>query len=75
MKRDISETLVIYVTDSMSYVGIPKISFNPNAKADETLCFKHYNASEIIMGRSMESWLRFSVCFWHSFRGLGTCTI
>ena len=23
------------------------------------------------MGKTMEEWLRFSVCYWHTFRGLG----
>lgn len=35
------------------------------------LCFKHYNASETLHGRTMEDWLRFSVCYWHSFCGSG----
>jgi len=35
------------------------------------LVFKHYNPSEVIMGKTMEEWLRFSVCFWHTFRGTG----
>ncbi len=35
------------------------------------MCFKHYNPAEVVMGRSMEEWLRFSVCFWHTFRGTG----
>lgn len=26
------------------------------------------------MGRKMEDWLRFSVCYWHSFCGTGTVT-
>jgi len=50
---------------------VPQIGFNPDANVDETLCFKFYNATEVILGRSMEEWLRFSVCFWHSFRGTG----
>ena len=36
------------------------------------LAFRHYNPSEIIEGKSMEDWLRFSVCYWHTFRGTGT---
>jgi xylose isomerase len=35
------------------------------------LAFKHYNAEEIVEGRSMADWLRFSVCYWHTFRGTG----
>lgn len=36
------------------------------------LAFRHYNADEIIEGRSMNDWLRFSVCYWHTFRANGT---
>lgn len=53
------------------FTGIPKIVYDPEAKVDDTLRFKYYNANEVILGRSMEDWLRFSVCFWHSFRGIG----
>jgi len=54
------------------FPGIPKIRYNKDAKEDDTLCYKYYDASEMIMGRSMEDWLRFSSCFWHSFRGTGS---
>ena len=36
------------------------------------LAFRHYNAAEIVEGRSMNDWLRFAVCYWHTFRGNGT---
>lgn len=32
------------------------------------LAFKHYNAKEMIEGRTMEDHLRFSVVYWHTFR-------
>ncbi|MCA9058285.1 MAG: xylose isomerase [Planctomycetaceae bacterium] len=35
------------------------------------LAFRFYNPDEIIEGRSMQEWLRFSVCYWHTFRGTG----
>ena len=34
-------------------------------------CFKYYNPKQVVMGKTMEEWLRFSVCFWHTFRGTG----
>jgi xylose isomerase len=49
------------------FTGLKKIVYNPNAKIDETMVYKHYNADEIIMGRKMSEWLRFSVCAWHTF--------
>nr|CAH0112826.1 unnamed protein product [Daphnia galeata] len=54
------------------FKDVPQIVYNRDANIDETLCFKFYNATEVILGRPMEEWLRFSVCFWHSFRGTGT---
>lgn len=30
--------------------------------------------AQVLMGRKMEDWLRFSVCYWHSFCGTGTVT-
>jgi hypothetical protein len=32
---------------------------------------RYYNADEVIMGKPMKEWLRFSVAFWHTFRGDG----
>lgn len=36
------------------------------------LAFKHYNAKQKIMGKSMADHLRFAVCYWHTFKGLGS---
>ncbi|CAD5126171.1 DgyrCDS14337 [Dimorphilus gyrociliatus] len=35
------------------------------------MVFKHYNPDELVHGKRMEDWLRFSVCYWHTFRGVG----
>jgi len=35
------------------------------------LAFKHYNADEIVEGRTMKEHLRFSVVYWHTMRGAG----
>jgi xylose isomerase len=49
--------------ESIAYEG-PK-STNP-------LAFKHYNADEIVEGKTMREHLRFSVVYWHTFRGTGS---
>ena len=36
------------------------------------LAFKHYNADEIVDGKTMRDHLRFSVVYWHTFRGTGS---
>ncbi|XP_076041157.1 xylose isomerase-like [Oratosquilla oratoria] len=58
-------------SDGPFFSDIGKIEYKPDAGPEQTLVFKHYNAKEVVMGRTMEDWLRFSVCFWHSFRGTG----
>jgi xylose isomerase len=36
------------------------------------LAYKYYNKDAVVLGKKMSEWLRFSVCFWHTFRGTGT---
>jgi xylose isomerase len=36
------------------------------------LAFKHYNAAEIVEGKTMREHLRFAVVYWHTFRGTGS---
>jgi len=35
------------------------------------LAFSHYNKDEVVMGKKMSEWLRFAVCYWHTWRGNG----
>ncbi|CAN1228853.1 Xylose isomerase [Linum grandiflorum] len=49
---------------------IPKIKYE-GPKTKNHLAFKWYNAEEVILGRKMKDWMRFSVAFWHTFRGVG----
>ncbi|XP_020696238.1 xylose isomerase isoform X2 [Dendrobium catenatum] len=52
------------------FPGISKIKYEgPNSK--NPLSYKWYNADEEILGKKMKDWLRFSVAFWHTFRGTG----
>jgi xylose isomerase len=39
--------------------------------SDNPLAFKHYNPAEKVNGRTMKEQMRFSIAYWHSFRGLG----
>ena len=36
------------------------------------LALHHYNPDEIVDGRTLSSHLRFSIAYWHSFRGVGS---
>jgi xylose isomerase len=35
------------------------------------LAFRHYNAEEKVEDKTMREHLRFAVCYWHTFRGMG----
>jgi len=54
--------------------AFPKI--NPiafeGANSKNPLAFKHYNADEIVEGKTMRDHLRFAVVYWHTFRGTGS---
>jgi xylose isomerase len=47
---------------------IPKIQFE-GPKSKKPLAFKHYDADELVEGKPMREHLRFSVTYWHTFRG------
>ncbi|GAB5445084.1 MAG: xylose isomerase [Fuerstiella sp.] len=52
------------------FPDVPTIEYEgPSSK--NPLAFKHYNPEEQVEGRSMKDWLRFSVSYWHTFRGTG----
>ena len=49
---------------------VSKIQFD-GARSKNPLAYKHYNADEIVEGKTMRDHLRFSVVYWHTFRGRG----
>jgi len=53
-----------------AFPAISKIQFE-GPKSRNPLAFKHYNPDELVAGKTMRDHLRFSVAFWHSFRGRG----
>jgi len=49
------------------FPGIPKIAYEgPDSK--NPLSFNHYNADEIVGGKSMKDHLRFGCAYWHTMR-------
>ncbi len=40
-------------------------------QSSNPLSFRHYNPDEVVEGRTMKEQLRFSVAYWHTFRGTG----
>lgn len=54
-----------------AFPKISKIAYEgPQSK--NPLAFKHYNADEIVAGKTMRDHLRFAVVYWHTFRGTGS---
>ncbi|GMU21608.1 MAG: xylose isomerase [Phycisphaerae bacterium] len=53
------------------FPGIKAIKFEgPDSK--NPLAFKHYNPREKVLGKSMADHLRFSIAYWHAFKGTGS---
>ncbi|CAN5507175.1 xylose isomerase [soil metagenome] len=53
------------------FPDVPTIKFEGPASTNP-LAFRHYNACELVDGKSMHEHLRFAVCYWHTFRGTGS---
>jgi len=51
--------------------GIPARIPYEGPQSTNSLAFKYYNAEDVVLGKTMKDWLRFSVCYWHTFRGVG----
>ena len=52
------------------FPDVPKIPYEgPESK--NPLAYRHYNPGELVEGKSMKDHLRFAVCYWHTFRGMG----
>ena len=49
---------------------VAKIAYE-GPKSKNPLAFKHYNPDEIVEGKTLREHLRFSVCYWHTFRATG----
>jgi xylose isomerase len=53
------------------FPNIASIAFE-GALSENPRAFRHYNPAEIIDGKTMKEHLRFSIAYWHSFRGAGS---
>ncbi len=52
------------------FPGVDTIKYE-GPDSTNPLAFKHYDAKKKILGKTMAEHMRFSVCYWHSFKGLG----
>lgn len=56
----------------MSYFkNIHPIQFEGKG-SDNPLAFKHYDANQIVLGKTMEEHLRFAAAYWHTFNANGS---
>ena len=56
---------------SRTYWSVPTVAY-AGPGATNALAFRHYNPDEIVDGKTMAEHMRFSIAYWHSFRGTGT---
>src|SRR5438093_13396710 len=54
-----------------AFPQVGKIAFE-GSRSKNPLAFKHYDANEIVEGKTMREHLRFAVVYWHTFRGTGS---
>ncbi|MBD0832990.1 xylose isomerase [Aestuariibaculum sediminum] len=52
------------------YKGIPEIKFE-GKESDNPLAFKYYNPDQVVAGKTMRDWFKFSVAYWHTFCAKG----
>ncbi|MCE9548744.1 MAG: xylose isomerase [Planctomycetia bacterium] len=53
-----------------AFPDVQKIRYE-GPRSKNLLAFRHYNADEVVEGKTMRDHLRFSVVYWHTFRGAG----
>jgi xylose isomerase len=57
-------------TPALHFPKIDRVRYE-GPTSDNPLAFRHYAPDEIIEGKPMREHLRFSVAYWHAFRGTG----
>jgi xylose isomerase len=56
--------------DMSAFPDVPVIQYE-GPQSDNPLAFRWYNPDEIVEGKTMKDHLRFSIVYWHTFRGTG----
>jgi xylose isomerase len=54
-----------------AFPDVQKIRFE-GSQSSNPLAFRHYDADEVVEGKSMRDHFRFGVAYWHTFRGTGS---
>jgi xylose isomerase len=53
-----------------AFPDIPTVQYE-GPQSDNPLAFRWYNPDELVEGKAMKEHLRFSIVYWHTFRGTG----
>jgi len=53
------------------FKGINKIQFE-GRNSNNPMAFKYYNPEQVVAGKSMKNWFKFSIAYWHTFCGQGS---
>jgi xylose isomerase len=56
---------------SSNFPKIPTIAYE-GPQSSNPLAFRHYDPDQLLGGKTLAEHLRFSVAYWHSFRGVGS---
>ena len=54
-----------------AFPDVPVIQYE-GPDSDNPLAFRWYNPDEVVEGKSMKDHMRFSIVYWHTFRGTGS---
>ena len=52
------------------FSGVEPVRFEGPGTKNE-FAFRVYDKDRVVLGKRMEDWLRFAVCYWHSFNWPG----
>lgn len=61
----------ITVGNTEYFKGIGKIAYE-GPKSDNPLAFKWYDENRVVAGKTMKEYLRYAVCYWHTFCNTGS---
>ncbi|PWG06628.1 xylose isomerase [Polaribacter aquimarinus] len=62
---------MIKMANKEFFKGIEKIQFE-GKESDNPLAFKYYNPEQVVAGKKMKDWFKFSIAYWHTFCGQGS---
>ncbi|MDX6746604.1 xylose isomerase [Polaribacter sp. PL03] len=61
---------MIIMANKEYFKGINKIQFE-GKESDNPMAFKYYNPEQVVAGKKMKEWFKFSIAYWHTFCGQG----